>query len=173
MDESIPALPTPSNGLTPIQKPSATPLLNLYRAEFRTFAASFPEDEFLPFPPLDRAVAIANLRTTALNLMETKKAILRPTLNHVADLLAAEYDGCIHWSGDQYDNGCGSVGAAPQRGWIKTSAHKRVLEIAVGFKIPKGFQCDHICHSPETCTDRSECTHVLCVNPEHFEAVSA
>lgn len=149
-----------------------TPKTDIFRRNFLDFIVRLNPQQVVSDPLAQRATAITNLRAVGLELPDLKTSILRPAILDVADLLETGHDDCIHWQGARYGNGYGLVSPSPTRSWSKTSAHKRVFEIAVDIKIPMGFQADHLCHDPNDCVDRSTCLHILCINPMHIGIAS-
>lgn len=77
-------------------------------------------------------------------------------------------DGCWLWTGARTNGGYGTlrVDGATAR------VHRFAYAFLVG-PIPEGAEVDHLCHGQdESCPGGRDCSHRLCVNPDHLEPVS-
>lgn len=76
-------------------------------------------------------------------------------------------DECWPWLRKPNDMGYG------QLRWVsRTLQAHRVAYLLEHGELPDGMEIDHTCHDPLQCTRKRQCSHRLCCNPAHLEAVT-
>lgn len=73
-------------------------------------------------------------------------------------VVAGDSDSCWEWNGAHVPKGYGSIGH--WNGRSQESAHRAMVELLTGCRVPVGMQIDHLCRNRG------------CVNPWHLEVVS-
>jgi hypothetical protein len=77
-------------------------------------------------------------------------------------------DGCWLWTGSTGSNGYGQVRIDGRL----IPAHRWAYEYKIG-PISSGMRIDHTCHNADPgCRVGPDCPHMLCVRPDHLEAVT-
>lgn len=75
--------------------------------------------------------------------------------------------GCRIWLGAKNDSGYGVV----RVNGVLMKAHRYAYELVHG-PIPEGHDINHRCHDEDLDCPKGACTHRLCINPKHLEAVT-